>query len=212
MEVVVASLSTSSQSGTQDQSHGSVKNPLEFDFSQFFLGHTRMSGWFSDRFGKPRRHFCGDFYGYNDAGQFILEERLLYTDGILEERVWVVSISDTGIFSARSDSLIGEARGFVSGNTLTMRYSMKIQIAESRHMELHMKDLMILQPDGCLHNITHVYKWGLKIGSVAAQYIHHDGHRLCIPEARDGEGVAKSGESADVVHQSDLRNMESVGH
>jgi hypothetical protein len=150
-----------------------------FDFKEFFAGHTRASGWFSDRFGKPRRHFCGDFLGTSDGEALLLDEKLYYTDGVNEQRVWRVDVSDSGVFRATSDSLIGEATGLVRGNTLVMQYVMRVMIEEGKEWELDMKDMMLLQPDGSLHNITHVYKWGIRIGTVSTQYQHHDGSASC---------------------------------
>ncbi|MFK7892136.1 MAG: DUF3833 family protein [Granulosicoccus sp.] len=155
-------------------------NTAEFSFTDYFHGHTKASGWFADRFGKPRRHFCGDFYGSFDAsGMFILDEKLYYTDGVFEEREWTVSISEAGVFKADSDSLIGQAHGLMSGDRLTMDYSMRVKIEDEKFWDLDMKDAMILQPDGSLHNITRVHKWGLRIGVVSAQYQQHDGSQLC---------------------------------
>ena len=184
---MVASLNKSPRYNTASQSVPSAAALPVFDFGEFFHGHTRASGWFADRFGTPRRHFCGDFYGYYDQGRFILDEKLYYTDGVLEERVWKVRVSEDGVFSAQSDSLTTDATGLVSGNTLAMRYSMKVKVDDDKHWNLDMRDLMMLQPDGSLHNINHVYKWGIRIGTVSAQYIHHDGDRLCMPAEGNGQ-------------------------
>lgn len=157
-----------------------VSSPTpEFKFAEFFSGHTRASGWFSDRFGQARRHFCGDFLGTQQGEEFILDEKLYYTDGISEQRIWRVSSPGEGLFMAESDSLVGNATGFVKGNTLAMEYTMRVLIEEGRTWELGIKDFMILQPDGSLHNISHVYKWGIRIGTVSTQYQHHDGDQLC---------------------------------
>lgn len=150
-----------------------------FSFTDFFSGHTRASGWFADRFGKPRRHFCGDFYGTMNGNEFVLDEKLYYTDGMVEERVWTVTITDSGIFQAESDSLVGPATGQLKGNTLAMNYSMLVDIAEDKQWKLDMDDFMILQPSGSLHNITQVHKWGIRIGIVSTQYQHHDGSATC---------------------------------
>ena len=178
---MVASLKKNPRHDSAAHPMSTVKTPPAFDFGEFFHGHTRASGWFADRFGTLRRHFCGDFYGHYDQGRFILDEKLFYTDGLTEERVWKVKVTEGGLFTAQSDSLINEATGIVSGNSLSMRYSMKVQIADDKHWNLDMRDKMVLQPDGCLHNINHVYKWGIRIGTVAAQYVHHDGDNMCLP-------------------------------
>lgn len=146
-----------------------------FDFIEFFSGHTRVNGWFSDRFGKPRRHFCGDFYGTLTGNKLQLNEELYFSDGITEQRVWTVGVSQAGRFTGESESLIGKAVGTVLGSTLRMEYQMKVLIDTNRHWGLHMKDTMILQADGSLHNSTQVYKWGVRIGSVSAVYLKHNG-------------------------------------
>lgn len=147
----------------------------QFDFITFFSGHTRANGWFSDRFGRPRRHFCGDFYGESSAQLFKLHEELHFTDGIIENRTWAVEVNQSGRFTAESDSLIGKAVGLITEDTLRMQYRMRVLIEKDKHWELDMKDTMILQADGSLHNITHVYKWGIRIGSVSAMYFKHNG-------------------------------------
>jgi hypothetical protein len=147
----------------------------KFDFIAFFSGHTRANGWFSDRFGKPRRHFCGDFYGALSGNKLNLHEELRFTDGITEQRIWTVGISQTGSFTGESDTLIGDAVGMVQGSTLRMEYRMRVLIDTDKYWALDMKDTMILQADGSLHNITQVYKWGVKIGSVSAMYLKHNG-------------------------------------
>jgi len=111
-----------------------------FDFISFFEGHRRASGWFSDRFGNVKRHFSGDFFG--TLGQ----------DGSLR-------LDETLIYS---DGLVGDA--------LNMKYVMKVQIDAKTVWKLSMNDFMFLQPDGSLHNMTHVKKYGFRIGTVSTQY------------------------------------------
>lgn len=145
-----------------------------FDFEEFFHGDTYASGWFADRFGKPRRHFSGHFFGQYSGNSFLLDEKLHYDDASIEERQWRINVSDDGVFSAESTSLIDGASGQIEGNTLNMRYAMKVRIDEGKTWDLDMKDKMILQPNGVLHNITQVCKWGVRIGTVSAQY-HREG-------------------------------------
>lgn len=152
---------------------------LTFDFESFFEGHTRASGWFANRSGVPQRHFCGDFFGSRDGDAFVLDERLFYTDGVIEDRVWRVQIDEAGAFSASSDTLVGDVVGQVRGNGLQMRYTMIIAVADGTEYELDFNDFMLLQPDGSLHNITRVKKFGFRLGTVSTQYSHHDGSEGC---------------------------------
>ena len=151
----------------------------EFDFIDYFKGHTRASGWFADRFGNVKRHFCGDFYGELAGDTFILDEKLFYSDDVLEERVWSVKISADGVFTAESEALIGGAVGQMKGSGLRMHYAMNVLVAENKAWKLKMNDYMFLQPDRSLHNSTEVKKWGIRIGNVSTQYYKHDGSQTC---------------------------------
>jgi len=151
----------------------------DFDFVNYFEGHTRASGWFADRFGNVKRHFCGDFYGERKSNAFDLDEKLYYSDGIVEERVWSVNISPEGVFTAESDALIGTAIGEMKGSGLRMEYVMNVKIAENKFWKLKMNDYMFFQPDRSLHNSTEVNKWGIRIGNVSTQYYQHDGTETC---------------------------------
>jgi len=151
----------------------------DFDFVDYFEGHTRASGWFADRFGNVKRHFCGDFYGERKDTAFNLDEKLYYSDGVVEERLWAVNISPDGVFTAESDALVGGAKGEVKGSALRMEYVMNVKIAENKFWKLKMNDYMFFQPDRSLHNSTEVIKWGLRIGNVSTQYYKHDGSETC---------------------------------
>ena len=154
----------------------------EFDFVSYFSGHVKASGWFSDRFGNVRRHFCGDFFGSDVDGKFNLDETLYYVDGIVEKRVWLVTIGEDKSFSAIGSSLVGEVSGQLKGNTLHMEYAMNVQIEEDKEWLLSMDDWMFYQPDGSLHNVTNVSRWGIRIGTVSTQYQRHDGDLICKPD------------------------------
>ena len=152
----------------------------DFNFIEYFDGHTKASGWFSDRFGNVKRHFCGDFVGELNDGVFNLDEKLYYSDGIVEERLWSVTIDSDGNFIANSDSLVGTAIGTQKGSALKMHYVMKVLVAEDKTWKLKMNDYMFFQPDGSLHNSTEVNKWGIRIGNVSTQYLKHDGSQSCF--------------------------------
>jgi len=151
----------------------------EFKFAEYFAGHTKASGWFADRFGNIKRHFCGDFHGAWEGDEFVLDEVLYYTDDVVEKRQWRITFGENGSFSATSEALIGNATGRTIGNTLRLAYVMKVAVAENKTWVLSMDDWMIFQPDGSLHNQTNVSKWGFRIGTVTTQYTPHKGEMLC---------------------------------
>ena len=141
-----------------------------FDFETYFSGHTKASGCFCDRFGNIRKHFTGDFVGCKEGDHFVLDETLAYSDGITEKRVWNVTINAGGRFRAEGDSLHGPASGRLFGNTLNLKYLMSVSVANNKTWKLSMDDWMVYQPDGSLHNITRVLKFGFLVGTVSTQY------------------------------------------
>lgn len=151
----------------------------DFNFIDYFKGHTRASGWFSDRFGNVKRHFCGDFYGEQKGEEFILDEKLYYSDGVFEERVWAVTLTPDGVFKGESEALVGPAVGEMRGSGLRMEYIMNVLVAENKVWKLKMNDYMFFQPDKSLHNSTEVKKWGVRLGNVSTQYYKHDGSETC---------------------------------
>ena len=151
----------------------------QFRFEEYFAGHTKASGWFTDRFGKVRRHFCGDFFGQQQDDGFLLDEVLYYTDGVVEKRQWLVNTTESGDFRAEAEALIGGATGMIKGNALEMNYVMRVDLADGKQWQLSMNDWMFYQADGSLHNATFVSKWGFRIGVVTTQYTKHDGELLC---------------------------------
>jgi len=168
-----------------------------FDFVSYFEGHRIASGWFSDRFGKVRRHFCGDFIGtLRDDGIFELDETLIYDDGVIETRLWEVSIAADGRFTAESDSLVGSANGFINGPVLNMQYVMNVLITPEKTWQLSMDDSMVLQPNGTLHNITQVKKYGIRIGTVSTQYYRptatdQETQQSCASDVQSEQEVAR---------------------
>jgi len=172
-----------------------------FDFRAYFGGHVRASGWFADRFGRPRRHFCGDFVGRLEGECLVLDETLHFCDGVTEHRVWRVFIDADGQFLAESESLVDRARGQVKGNALAMHYAMRVATTNGSSPRFDFDDLMLLQPDGSLQNLTQVRKFGFRLGTVCTQYARHDGQATCAsrrPPVAAADGWAGApGSSAD---------------
>jgi len=186
-----------------------AKTTPVFDFCSYFLGRASASGWFADRFGNVRRHFSGEFTGRHEGEDFILDEVLAYTDGVTDKRTWRVTIDQQGNFRARSDSLVGEASGQLLGNTLNLKYSMNVDLANGKRWLMDMNDWMFLQPDGSLHNYTRVSKWGIHLGTVSTQYIRLDqaSQGDYTDDLGGQERVPKMAANADFV--SSTKGLES---
>lgn len=161
-----------------------AKESPEFEFTRYFLGTTKATGWFSDRFGTVRRHFDGEFIGTWEDDVFVLSEELRYSDGVVENRQWHIRMDDGGNFSATSDSLVGEASGVQRGNTVNLKYRMYVDLKDDKRWLLKINDWLILQQDGSVHNITEVYKWGFKIGTVSNVF-----HKPVATSNEDTEAV-----------------------
>lgn len=131
----------------------------------YFSGHTKAWGLFTDRFGIVRRQFSVDISGDWDGGRLILNESFLYNDGASESRIWTIRKTGEGLYEGRADDVIGIAQGRAAGNALNWSYKMDLKVG-ARSWRVAFDDWMFLQPDGVMINRASVSKWGIEIGQV----------------------------------------------
>ncbi|MDA0241034.1 MAG: DUF3833 domain-containing protein [Proteobacteria bacterium] len=132
---------------------------------KYFEGKTRAWGIFEDRFGNLKREFVVDIDGTWDGKRLVLDEDFTYADGEKDRRVWRIRKINDSRYEGEADDIIGIARGELSGNALSWRYTMNLKIG-SRMIKVAFDDWMFLQPDGVLINRARVKKFGLELGTV----------------------------------------------
>jgi len=139
----------------------------------YFVGHTRASGIFEDRFGNVRREFVVDIEGSWDGEKLTLKEDFVYSDGEVETRVWTLDKTGPDTWAGSTDNVVGTAVGRTAGNAFNWRYDFNLNVEDSV-WKVHFNDWMFLQPNGVLLNKATITRWGIKIGTVFISFYKDD--------------------------------------
>lgn len=146
----------------------------EFVPEEYFLGRTRAWGFFQDRFGRLRREFVVDIEGYMEGEVLVLDERFVYADGELDERVWRIRHLGDGRYTGEADDIVGTATGERRGKAMRWRYLFDLAIGDST-WRVSFDDWMFRQDDDVMINRTTVSKWGITLGEVYIFFKKADG-------------------------------------
>lgn len=112
-----------------------------FDPTLFFAGHTHGEGKLDSRIGHDRTLRVEGAGRTESDGRFRLDQTITYDNGSVETRVWLLSRTDGGHFTAALSDAKGEVRAESSGNLFHLRYLM-------RSPAVYMEQWLYLQPDG----------------------------------------------------------------
>ncbi len=142
----------------------------EFDLFDYFIGETRGWGIVQDRKGELLRQFVVDITGYlNDAGELVLDEQFVWSDGEHSERIWTIERTGPHDFSGRAADVVGLAEGAVYGNALYWTYVLNLE-ARGSTWKVRFDDWMFLQPDGVLLNRATMSKFGFELAQVTIAF------------------------------------------
>ena len=131
----------------------------------YFLGHTRGSGVFYDRFGDLKRRFVIDLHGEMRDGVFFLNENLKYSDGETLSRHYEFHKINEHLYEATAEGIVGKATIEAYGNALRWTYKLQQPINGSI-WTLSFDDWMFLQDTGIVLNRAKAYKFGIFLGEV----------------------------------------------
>jgi Protein of unknown function (DUF3833) len=157
----------------------------------YFLGETRATGIFEDRFGRLRRQFVVDIAGTRDGDTLVLDERFKYSDGETDRRVWKIRKSGPHAYEGRADDVFGIARGEAYGNALNWRYYVDLKFGGGA-LRVHFDDWMFLQPSGVLLNRAWVSKFGIEIGQVTIAFTKPGGPVVASDGAVDPRSTTRA--------------------
>lgn len=147
-----------------------AKNTPSFNLFNYFEGNTKGWGMFQDRNGTLKRQFVVDLKGtINDAGQMVLEEDFVWSDGEISRRVWTITKVKENHFTGKADDIAGEAKGESAGNAFNWQYVMKLPVGDKVY-KIKFDDWMFLQPDGILLNRAKMSKFGFTVGEVIISF------------------------------------------
>ncbi len=142
----------------------------EFDLFDYFLGETRGWGIVQDRKGELLRQFVVDINGsINAAGELVLDEQFVWSDGEHSERIWTIERTGPHDFRGQAADVIGMAEGEVYGNALFWSYVLNLE-ARGSTWKVRFDDWMFLQPDGVLLNRATMSKFGFELAQVTIAF------------------------------------------
>ena len=157
---------------TQKLSDFSARKP-ELDLVRYFSGKTDAWGIFVDRFGTMRRTFKVEITGTPTADGIILDERFVYDDGELQQRVWTLKKIAADLYEGTAPDVIGIARGRIAGNALQWSYDVDLKVGENSTWRVKFDDWMWLQDDRVMMNRAAISRFGLEIGTVTIFFQHN---------------------------------------
>lgn len=140
-------------------------NEPEFDVQEFFQGDLVAHGVLKDRGGKVTRYFTADLKGSWDDGVGTLEEWFVFDDGEKQERIWTLVPNNDGSYTATAGDVIGEGKLVTSGNTLFMKYVLRVPY-DGDTIDLNVDDRMYLVTPDHLINESVLTKFGFEVGSL----------------------------------------------
>ncbi len=141
-----------------------------FTLEEYFLGRTEAWGLFHDRFGNLKRTFKVDIQGTLSEDILTLDEKFVYDDGELDQRIWKIKILGNKKYTGTADDVVGEALGESEGNALNWKYKLNLKVKDST-IQVDFDDWMFLQDRNILMNRAEVKKWGFTVGVVTITFL-----------------------------------------
>lgn len=117
--------------------------------------------------GRVVSRFVADMEGRWQGGLGVLTERFRYDSGAEQARRWELHLGDGGMLVATAADLLGEARGWVSGSAVVMRYRIRLTPESGGHV-LDVTDWMYLLENGTIINRSQFRKFGVKVAELVA--------------------------------------------
>jgi len=131
-----------------------------FVLTEALAGETVGEGAFDPIFGEPRG-FTAYLKGYEENGQFILEEDFVYDDGETDRKTWRFTPVSEGEWTGTREDVVGTARGYRDGDTFRLDY----KVALGGRI-VGFRDVLYLTPSGAVENKARVSWRGIPVGKV----------------------------------------------
>ncbi|MCE3603406.1 DUF3833 domain-containing protein [Massilia sp. P8910] len=146
-----------------------AKQSPGLDITQYFSGTLDAHGMFQDRSGEVIKRFVVVMRCQWTGDTGVLDEDFVYSDGTRQKRVWTLTKTGQGSFTASAADVVGLARGTVSGNALRWQYVLALPV-DGKVINMDMDDWMFLIDDKVMLNRTAMSKFGVNLGSVTLSF------------------------------------------
>jgi hypothetical protein len=141
----------------------------KLDVTQYFNGTLDAHGMFQDRSGDVIKRFVVVMRCSWQGDTGILDEDFVYADGTKQKRVWTLTRTGPGRFTATAPDVIGTAEGVVSGNALRWKYVLALPV-DGKVINVDMEDWMYLIDERVMLNRTAMSKYGVSLGNVTLSF------------------------------------------
>ena len=139
------------------------------DIQAYFNGTLDAHGMFQDRSGAVVKRFVVVMRCQWQGDTGTLDEDFTYSDGSKQKRVWTLTKTGAGTFTATAPDVVGVATGVASGNALVWRYVLAQPVGDKVY-NVDMEDWMFLIDDKVMLNRTAMSKFGVNLGSVTLSF------------------------------------------
>ncbi len=144
-----------------------------FDTQTTLQGDYLSEGIIYDYTGRVVSRFKAKMSGDFDKNGGSLKEHFIYASGREDHREWTLNFKGDGTFTATAPDLVGEGKGIQSGNSLQMKYKLKLNEDAGGHV-LTVTDWMYLTDEGTIINRSQMRKFGIKVAELVAVFKHRD--------------------------------------
>jgi hypothetical protein len=131
----------------------------KLDMLDFFTGKTHADNVMKTALHRPHKLVVDSVGGHNKEGEFVLIDNVQEEGKPARKRVWAMRPSGANHFTGTLSDAVGPVDVTVSGDTATIRYTMK-----DGHIGIDQQ--LQLQRDGSLSNRVVARKFGMKFGEV----------------------------------------------
>lgn len=136
-----------------------------FDLRKHLNGKMTCDGMIFGPTGRVTSRFRAEMEMTWDGDRGVMDELFHYDDGTTQTRAWHLTLGADGTVEAKAADVIGTGGGRLCGNTLGLRYTIKLPVESGGHV-LDAVDWMYLQPDGTILNRSQFRKFGLKVAEL----------------------------------------------
>jgi hypothetical protein len=138
---------------------------------EFFDGKTTAKGVLQGRNGEVKRRFIADIVGELKAApggekHLELREEFRFDDGEVQHRTWIIRKTGEHDYIGTAGDVVGEAIGKTSGNTMNLRYVLRIPVDGTTY-DIRMDDWMYLIDEKTVMNLTDLSKFGFGLGRLS---------------------------------------------
>ncbi|HQU08570.1 MAG TPA: DUF3833 family protein [Opitutales bacterium] len=136
----------------------------KLDVREFFNGPLEILGVELTWCGHERAHFQGTATCSWIGNEGTVSQHLTASDGQEINESWTMTLIDDKHFTGKGDTIIGEAKGFQTGNMAYARYEMKLTDKEGKTMTFDMHEHDYLVSNDTVICTIKLKKWGLPMG------------------------------------------------